>query len=118
MHSLLALNNDEFVPSFPIFTMQQYIFKISIMNILVFNCFQSKDFVIKLIQQGISPRQSISNDILFPFLVLNNIRKRFNKFNPLGMSTIQFSLTTNMLQRFMIRMDNKLFGPQVMLPCF
>jgi hypothetical protein len=61
--------------------------------------------------QCISPRQSISSNILLLFLVLNNIRKRFNEFNPIYMSTVQFSLTTNMFQRFIIRMYNKFFGP-------
>jgi hypothetical protein len=98
--------------------MQQDILKISIIHILCFNCVQTKNLAIKLCQQSISPIQSISNDVLFPFLVFDDIRKRFNKFNPLSMSTVQFSLTMNMFQRFMIRMDNKLFGPQIMLSCF
>jgi hypothetical protein len=34
------------------------------------------------------------------------------------MSAVQCSLTTNMFQRFMIKMNNKLFGLQIMLPCF
>ena len=36
----------------------------------------------------ISSRQSISNHIILPFLVFDNIRKRFNKFNPFSMPMI------------------------------
>jgi hypothetical protein len=98
--------------------MHQDILKISIIHKLYFNCVQTKNLAIKLCQQSISPGQSISNDVLFPFLVFDDIRKIFNKFNPLSMSTVQFSLTMNMFQRFMIRMYNKLFGPQIMLSYF
>jgi hypothetical protein len=43
--------------------------------------------------------------------VLDNIRKGFNEFNLFCMSTVQFSLTMNMFQRFMIRMYNKFLAP-------
>jgi hypothetical protein len=73
MHSLLAVTqtiiDDEFVPCFSILTMQQDILKISIIHILHFNCVQTKNLAIKLCQQSISSRQSINNNILFPFLV-------------------------------------------------
>jgi hypothetical protein len=67
--------------------MQQNILKISIIHILCFSYVQTKNLAIKLCQQSISPWQSISNDVLFSFLLFDDIRKRFNKFNPLSMST-------------------------------
>src|SRR3954471_16807162 len=116
MHSFFSTEHksiieDELVPSSTISTILQHIFKFSIMHILFLNSFQSKYFEVKLSKQSITARQSISNNIIFTLFVFDNIRKRLNKFNPLCMTTIQLSLTTNMLQRFMIGMNNKFFRP-------
>jgi len=62
-------------------------------------------------QHGVTPRPSTSNDVLFPYLMFDDIRERFNEFNPFSMPTIQFCLTSNVFQGLMIRMYNKFFGP-------
>src|SRR3989337_3429225 len=106
-----SIINDKLVPCSSFFTILHYIFKFSIMHILIFDGLQTKYFKVKLRKHSISTRQCISNNIFFTLLVFNDIRESLNEFNPFGMSTIQFCLTFNMFQRFMIRMYNKFFGP-------
>jgi hypothetical protein len=63
----------------------------------VFNCFQAKNLKIKLGQYGITVRGGICNDIIFSFLIFDDIGKRFNKCVPLGMPPVQICLAPYML---------------------
>jgi hypothetical protein len=79
-----------------LFAIFKHVLKISIKFILSLNRFKSKNATIKLTQHGIASRHNISNHIIFPFLMLNDVRKRFNKLDPLSMTFVQFNLATNM----------------------
>jgi hypothetical protein len=65
---------------------------------------------------GIFAGLSIRDHCFFALFVLDDIRERFNEFNPLRMMFIQICLAFQKLQRFMVRMDDKFFWPKMMLP--
>ena len=44
-------------------------------------------------------------------VIVDALSRRYTMLSQLSMATVQVSLTSNMLQRFMIRMYYKLFGP-------
>ena len=62
--------------------------------------------------------KSIRNNILFALFILDHIRKRFNKFNPFGVSFVEICLAFQVLQRLMVGVNDEFFGPKIVLPNF
>ena len=60
--------------------------------------------------------KSIRYDVFFTLDVLDDIRKRLNKFTPFSMTLVQLGLALKILESLMIGMNDKLMGTKVMFP--
>ena len=53
---------------------------------------------------------------MFSLPLLDDLRKRLNKFTPFSMTLVQLGLTRKILEGLMIGMNDKLMGTKVMFP--
>src|SRR3954467_599423 len=61
-------------------------------------------------------RQGVHYHIFFALLVFDNVRKRLHELNPFCVPFTQIGLALKILQRLMVGMDDKFFGPKIVLP--
>ena len=61
-------------------------------------------------------RKGVRYNVLLSVDVLDDIRKRLNKFTPFSMTLVQLGLTLKILEGLMIGMNDKLMGTKVMFP--
>src|SRR3954468_8871668 len=61
-------------------------------------------------------RQGVRYHIFFALLVFDNVRKRLHELNPFCVPFTQVGLALKIFQRLMVGMDDKFFGPKIVLP--
>ena len=87
-----------------------------IMLIQFFDMLKANDIQFKLSNKHAYAGKNVRHNILLTFDVLDDIRKRLNKFTPLSMTLVQLSLTFKVFKRFMIGTDDKFMRAKVMFP--
>ena len=90
--------------------------KSRIMLIQVFYMLKTNDIQFKLSNKHAYTGKRIRHNIFLSFDILDDIRKRLNKFTPFSMTLVQISLSLKILERFMIGVKNELMGTKVMFP--
>src|SRR4051812_39627907 len=60
-------------------------------------------------------RQGVCDHIFFALLVFDNVRKRLHELNPFCVPFTQIGLALKILQRLMVGMYDKFFGPKIAL---
>ena len=70
----------------------------------------------KLGNKHASTGKRICHNVFLTFDVLDDIRKRLNKFTPFIMRLVQLGLALKVLERFMIGMNDKFMKAKIVFP--
>ena len=73
-----------------------------VMLIQVFDMLKTNDIQFKLSNKHAYARKGVRHNVFLTFDVLDDIRKRLNKFTPFSMTLVQLGLALKLLERFMI----------------
>ena len=90
--------------------------KESIMLIQVFYVLKANDIQFKLSNKHAYTGKCICHNIFLTFNILDDIRKRLNKFTPLRQTLVQLSLTFEILECLMVRMKNEFMRSKIVFP--
>ena len=90
--------------------------KSGVMLIQVFYMLKTNDIQFKLSNKHAYAGKSVCHNIFLTFDVLDDIRKRLNKFTPFSMTLVQLGLALKILESFMVDMNDKLMTTEIMLP--
>ena len=88
--------------------------KSRIIRIQVFYVLQAYDIQFKFSDKRAYMGKSTRHNIFLTFDVLDDIRKRLNKFTPFSMTLVQLGLALKILERFMIGMNDKFMRAKIM----
>ena len=86
------------------------------MLIQVFYVLKANDIQFKLSNKNAYAGKSIRYNVFLTFDVLDDIRKRFNKFTSSSMTLVQLGLALKVLERFMIGMNDKFMRAKIVFP--
>ena len=90
--------------------------KSRIMLIQVFYMLKANDIQFKLSNKHAYAGKSVRHNVFLTFNVLDDIRKRLNKFTPFSMTLVQLGLALKILERFMIGMNDKFMRAKIVFP--
>ena len=90
--------------------------KSSIMRIQVFYVLKANDIQFKLGKKHAYAGKGIRDNVFFALNVLDDIRKRLNKFTPFSMTLVRLGLALKILERFTIGMNDKLMRAKIVFP--
>ena len=90
--------------------------KSRIMLIQVFYVLKANDIQFKLSNKHAYMGKRICHNIFLAFNILDDVRKRLNKFTPLSMALVQLSSPLKVFKCFMIGMDDEFMRVEIMFP--
>ena len=77
---------------------------------------KANDTELKLSNKHAYTGKGIRHNVFLTFNILDDIRKRLNKFTPFSMTLVQLGLSLKILESLMIGMNDKIMGTKVMFP--
>ena len=86
------------------------------MLIQVFYVLKTNDIQFKLSNKHAYAGKGIHHNVFLNLNVLDDIRKRLNKFTPFSMTLVQLGLALKVLERLMIGMNDKFMRAKIVFP--